>query len=234
MLICNARKFIIVANGHGLTAVKTDDILYIPKKKYSSYKEKDMPRFGEQEKIRIKQRLLEEGERLFTTYGLKKVTIDDIVKAVNIAKASFYKFYEGKEYLFLDIVQSEQNEIFKELQVVLTENKDKRDDERVKLVFFSMSVLMRKYPLLNIIDKDIAEIIARKVSPERLEEYSKQGLDAVKVMEEQGIRFKYNTQVVSQLFQSLYQSWLALQGQSVEMQEQVINIMLDGIIQQIV
>ena len=57
--------------------------------------------------------------------------------------------------------------------------------------------------------------------------------DAVKAMEEQGIRFQYDTQVVTQLFQSLYQSWIALQGQPTEVQEQVINIMLDGIIQQI-
>lgn len=192
-----------------------------------------MPRFGEQEKVRIKQCLLEEGERLFATYGLKKVTIDDIVKAVNIAKASFYKFYEGKEYLFLDIAQKAQKEIFEELEAVLIESKAQSDDERVKLVFFSMSVLMKKYPVLTGIDKETVETIVRKVSPQRLEEYSKQGFDAVKVMEEQGIRFQYDTQVVSQLFQSLYQSWIALQGQPTEVQEQVINIMLDGIIQQI-
>ena len=101
-------------------------------------------------------------------------------------------------------------------------------------MFFSMSVLVKKYPLLNIIDEETVEIIARKVSPQRLEEYNKQGFDAVKVMEEQGIRFKYDTQVVSQLFRSLYQSWITLQGQPIEMQEQIINIMLDGIIQQII
>lgn len=193
-----------------------------------------MPRFGEQEKIRIKQCLLEEGERLFTAYGLKKVTIDDIVKAVNIAKASFYKFYESKEYLFLDIVQKAQKEIFEALEGVLVESKAQPDGERVKLVFFSMSVLVKKYPLLTSINKETVEIIARKVSPWRLEEYNKQGFDAVKIMEEQGIHFKHDTQVISQLFQSLYQSWITLQGQPIEMQEQVINIMLDGIIQQII
>lgn len=193
-----------------------------------------MPRFGEQEKVRIRQRLQEEGERLFITYGLKKVTIDDIVKSVNIAKASFYKFYEGKEYLFLDIVQKEQNEIFDALEEVLINSKMKPDAERVKLVFFTMSVLMRKYPLLAQIDKEIVEIILRKVSSQRLKEYSMQGLDAVKTMEKHGIKFRYDTQVVANLFQALYQSWIALQGQSGEVQEQVINIMLDGIIQQII
>ena len=103
-----------------------------------------MPKFGEMEKVRIRQRLLEEGERLFSMYGLKKVTVDDIVKAVNIAKATFYKFYDGKEYLFLDVVQKQQKEIFDILEGVLMESEMKTDRERVKTVFFSMSELVKK------------------------------------------------------------------------------------------
>lgn len=192
-----------------------------------------MPRFSEREKARIQQCLLEEGESLFTIYGLKKVTIDDIVKVVKIAKASFYRFYEGKEYLFLDIAQRKQKEIFEILEGVLKESESKTDRERVKMVFFVMSELMGKYPLLTNIDSETIEIIARKVSPERLAEYSAQGFDAVKTIEEHGIKFRYDTQVVSQLFHTLYQAWISLQGQSVEMQKQVIDIMLDGIIEQI-
>ena len=38
-----------------------------------------MPRFSENEKEQIRNKLLTEGERLFATLGIKKVTIDDIV-----------------------------------------------------------------------------------------------------------------------------------------------------------
>lgn len=192
-----------------------------------------MPRFSEQGKERIQQCLLDEGERLFTTYGLKKVTIDDIVKAVKIAKASFYRFYEGKEYLFLDIAQRKQKEIFERLENVLKESEAKTDRERVKMVFFVMSELMGKYPILTNIDGETVEAIARKVSVQRLAEYRAQGFDAVKTMEEHGIKFRYDTKVVSQVFHTLYQAWISLQGQPVEMQKQVIDIMLDGIIEQI-
>ncbi len=192
-----------------------------------------MPRFSEQGKMRIQQSLLEEGERLFITYGLKKVTIDDLVQAVNIAKASFYKFYEGKEYLFLDIAQRKQKEIFDILEGVLEENKEKSDKERVKEVFFSMSELMDKYPILTNIDSETVEIIARKVSPERLEEYATQGFDAVETIEKHGIKFKFDSKVVSQLFHSLYESWIGLKKQPEQMQKQVIDIMLVGVINQI-
>ena len=43
-----------------------------------------LPRFTEQEKEIINRKLLIEGEKLFAAHGLKKVTVDDLVAAVNI------------------------------------------------------------------------------------------------------------------------------------------------------
>ncbi|MBP3889020.1 MAG: TetR/AcrR family transcriptional regulator [Cellulosilyticum sp.] len=192
-----------------------------------------MPRFSEQGKARIQQCLLQEGERLFVTYGLKKVTIDDLIKAVNIAKASFYKFYESKEYLFLDIAQKRQKEIFDALEEVLIEHHARADKEKVRIVFFMMAQMMSKYPILTNIDTETVELIARKVSSQRLAEYGAQGFDAVKTLERNGVLFKYDTQVVSQLFHSIYEAWIGLQSQPEEMQKQVIDIMLEGILQQI-
>ena len=91
-----------------------------------------MPRFSERERQQIQQRLWDEGARLFTLHGLKKVTIDDLVEAVGIAKASFYKFYEGKEYLYLDIVPRKQADIFRQLQLLLQENVSLSERERMK------------------------------------------------------------------------------------------------------
>ena len=54
-----------------------------------------MPKFSDAEKEIIKQKLMQEGERLFTSYGIKKVTIDEIVQAAGIAKGSFYSFYSN-------------------------------------------------------------------------------------------------------------------------------------------
>ena len=71
-----------------------------------------------------------------------------------------------------------------------------------------MSELMRRYSLLTGINSETVEIIARKVSLQRLNEYSKQDFDVVKTMEKYGIEFQYDTKGVFQLFQSLYQVWI--------------------------
>ena len=60
-----------------------------------------MPRFSNMEREKIREKLMQEGERLFTSFGLKKVSIDEIVQAAGIAKGSFYSFYTNKEHLYI-------------------------------------------------------------------------------------------------------------------------------------
>ncbi len=67
-----------------------------------------MPRaFTEVEKEKIRERLFAAGRSCFTRYGLKKTTIDDLVKLAGIAKSSFYLFFESKEGLYAEILLAE-------------------------------------------------------------------------------------------------------------------------------
>jgi AcrR family transcriptional regulator len=64
-----------------------------------------MPRaFTETEKETIRARLMEAGLQCFTRYGLKKTTIEDLVKPAKISKAAFYHFFPSKEALFAELL----------------------------------------------------------------------------------------------------------------------------------
>lgn len=193
-----------------------------------------MPRFSDIEKDQIKARLFVEGERLFTTYGLKKVTIDEIVSAVNIAKATFYTFYDSKELLYLDIVQNIQLKIFTELDTLLYTNTDLDNKLRVKQVFTAMYAQMLKYPILAQIDNGTVELISRKVGIERLAAFSRQNLDAAFVLVKHGIKFTCSPEVASCAFQAVYHGWLSLHLKENKLQEAVSNILLEGVIEQII
>lgn len=193
-----------------------------------------MPRFSETERQQIQQKLLTEGERLFVAHGLKKVTIDELVNAVPIAKASFYKFYEGKEYLYLDIVQNIQAMIFEKLEELLSSNVGLSNKERVKQVFAAMFDLMRQYPILSLMGTSTAEIISRKVSEERMAEFYKQNMDAVSVMKQHGVSFIFDVSIVSSVFQALYQAWMHLPDNESDKKVFAANILLDGVIEQVV
>jgi len=67
-----------------------------------------MPRaFKEEEKEKIRVKLLESGRSCFLRYGLKKTTIEDVVQPAGIAKSSFYLFFESKESLYVEVIMAE-------------------------------------------------------------------------------------------------------------------------------
>jgi AcrR family transcriptional regulator len=61
--------------------------------------------FSEEEKGMIRDRLLEQGERQFSQFGFKKANVDEIAHAAGISKGAFYRFYESKELLFMDVIE---------------------------------------------------------------------------------------------------------------------------------
>ena len=65
-----------------------------------------MPKgFTEHEKELIRKRLLEQGYKQFSAYGLKKTNVEELAEASGISKGAFYLFYESKEALFMDVIE---------------------------------------------------------------------------------------------------------------------------------
>ena len=75
-----------------------------------------MPRaFTAVEKEKIRERLFAAGRSCFTRYGLKKTTIDDLVKPAGIAKSSYYLFFDSKEALYVELMMAEMPAMMKRL-----------------------------------------------------------------------------------------------------------------------
>ncbi|MDT0300803.1 TetR/AcrR family transcriptional regulator [Streptomonospora wellingtoniae] len=67
--------------------------------------------FSADEKARIKGLLMESGRRLFTTRGLRKTSLEDLVAPAAIAKSSFYQFFDSKEALYLELMTDRMTEV---------------------------------------------------------------------------------------------------------------------------
>ena len=75
-----------------------------------------MPRtFSEKEREHIKKRLMEEASKCLAQYGVRKTTVDELVKRVGIPKGTFYLFYRSKELLFFDVLVQYHDEIHETL-----------------------------------------------------------------------------------------------------------------------
>jgi AcrR family transcriptional regulator len=71
-----------------------------------------MPKgFSDNEKDLIGARLLEQGYRLFSTYGLKKTNVEELARAAGISKGAFYIFYDSKEELFMTVIEGVETRV---------------------------------------------------------------------------------------------------------------------------
>lgn len=60
--------------------------------------------FTSDEKARIAGTLVDAAEQLFAAQGLKKTSLDELVRPAGIAKGSFYAFFDSKESLYLEVM----------------------------------------------------------------------------------------------------------------------------------
>ncbi|MBN1758555.1 MAG: TetR/AcrR family transcriptional regulator [Chitinispirillaceae bacterium] len=61
--------------------------------------------FSGEEKKRVKERLLSVGEELFSRFGLKKTSIEEITDTAGIGRGSFYLFFPSKEFLYIEVIE---------------------------------------------------------------------------------------------------------------------------------
>lgn len=131
-----------------------------------------MPKkFTESEKEYIKSRLKEEAMKCLTAYGVKKTTVDELVKRVNIPKGTFYLFYDSKELLLFDVINDLHEEIEDKLVHELTGLKQELTPELLTDFLFSLYKEVQKSGLLSIIMGEDLELLMRKLPEEIVKEH---------------------------------------------------------------
>lgn len=193
-----------------------------------------MPKFSDTEKEMIRQKLMQEGERLFTTFGLKKVSIDEIVRAAGIAKGSFYSFYTNKEHLYMDIAANLQEKMWLEMEEFLEKNRSLPPRELCKQCFLWMFQELERYPMLRQANSETAEYLYRKLPPEVIAAHTQDDGHELEKLAEYGVHFTCGIEIATKTLQTLAVSFLNLQQDSTKDQLTIMEIILDGVLKEIV
>ena len=83
-----------------------------------------MPKsYSEQERGYIRKRLKETAKCL-AGYGVRRTTVDEIVKRVNIPKGTFSLFYQSKEQLLFEAIQEQYEVVNRELYRAISDIAD--------------------------------------------------------------------------------------------------------------
>ncbi|MDF2685954.1 MAG: TetR family transcriptional regulator [Clostridia bacterium] len=123
-----------------------------------------MPKaFSESERRNIKRRLMEEAKLCLTQFGVKKTTVDELVKRVNIPKGTFYLFYESKELLFFDVFCEFHDEIQKNLMSEIASVNGAFDAKGLTGLIFKYYKAVEESFLLKLITNGDLELLMRKL-----------------------------------------------------------------------
>ena len=130
-----------------------------------------MPKgFTEHEKELISQRLLEQGYRLFSAYGLKKTNIEEIARAAGIAKGAFYNFYESKEALFMEVIEQIEIRLRQEILAVI-DMPGQSARARLFAVLKKAFILIETMPILQFLTGSDYDLLFRRLPAEKLQQH---------------------------------------------------------------
>ena len=130
-----------------------------------------MPKgFTEHEKDLIGRRLLEQGYKLFSAYGLRKTNIEEIAQAAGISKGAFYNFYESKEALFMDVIEEAEIRVRQEILAVI-DLPGPSPRARLSAVLKKAFAIFETMPILRFVTSSDYDLLFRKFPADKLQEH---------------------------------------------------------------
>ncbi|GAB2548135.1 TetR/AcrR family transcriptional regulator [Spirosoma aerophilum] len=69
----------------------------------------------------MKERILEEAERLFWKYGVRSVTMEDIARNLGISKKTIYQHFSDKEQILYQVIESKIGRNLSEMNCMVVE-----------------------------------------------------------------------------------------------------------------
>lgn len=205
--------------------------------KFSQKEVRAVPKsYSEQEKEYIRKRLKEEAAKCLAKYGVRRTTVDEIVKRVNIPKGTFYLFYKSKELLLFDVIQEQQENVNRELYQSISGIADTEfSAEKLTDVIFGFYKMTEKMLILKMLDVNEVELLARKLPREIVEEHFQDDTDTIeKIFALLPVKKEVDIKVVSAAFHAIYFATLHKAEIGEEEYDEALRILIYGIVTQFI
>ncbi|BCJ96053.1 TetR family transcriptional regulator [Anaerocolumna cellulosilytica] len=126
-----------------------------------------MPKtYSDSERAYIKKRLMDEAYICLAQFGVRKTTVDELVKRVNIPKGTFYLFYPSKELLFFDVFCSLHNELQTTLLHWIEELQGNINTDTITDLIYRLYKQVDSTFIYTFIANGDLELLVRKLPPE--------------------------------------------------------------------
>ena len=197
-----------------------------------------MPKsYSEQEREYIRKRLKEEAAKCLARYGVRRSTVDEIVKRVNIPKGTFYLFYKSKELLLFEVIQEQQENVNRELYQAISDLVANRSFSAEKLTdaIFEFYKMTEKMPILKLLDIGEVELLVRKLPREIVEEHFQDDTDTIeKMFTLLPVKKEVDIKVISAAFHAIYFATLHKAEIGEEQYDEALRALIYGIVTQFI
>lgn len=195
-----------------------------------------MPKsYSEQEREYIRKRLKEEAAKCLAKYGVRRTTVDEIVRRVNIPKGTFYLFYKSKELLLFEVIQEQQESINRELYRTISGIAGTRfSAQELTDVIFEFYKAAENMPILKLIDVGEVELLMRKLPQEIVAEHFQDDADAIeKMLTLFPVKKEVDIKVISAAFHAIYFATLHKSEIGEDAYDDALRTLIYGVVTQL-
>lgn len=111
--------------------------------------------FTDEQRDTIRQKLFDSALRHALTTGVRKTSLDALTADAGISKSSFYKFFDSKEQLFLDVGKQWENQILSHAEQMLAQTQGMSDKERAASFVYSVFEFIHQMGIVRFLREDL-------------------------------------------------------------------------------
>lgn len=194
-----------------------------------------MPKtYSDKERKLIISGLRDAAKEYMVVFGIKKTTVDELVKKVGIPKGTFYLFYKSKEELFYEVIEGIHDDIQNKALKDIAAMDGNLSVEGMVELFMGLFNLMDESNLINLMVSGEMDILMRKLPDEVVKKHHKKDDFSIEKMlaifpkvEEKDVK------VFSGAFRAVVMTVIYRREIGTEIYDDVLRLMIHGLILQI-
>jgi AcrR family transcriptional regulator len=122
--------------------------------------------FSDNEKEIIRKRLKDAAKDCLQRFGVRKTTVDELVKMAGISKGAFYLFYSTKEILLFEVMTDFQLKLQNQLLETVNSTKEQLTSDIISNLLFSMMKEVDDSFMITLVQNGDIEYLQRKLPEE--------------------------------------------------------------------
>lgn len=164
--------------------------------------------FTEEQRSAIRQKLFESAQRHALSDGVQRTSLDTLTSEAGISKSSFYKFYESKELLFLEVASHWEAELLGEGMLALSADRRRSNKERAAAFVYRVFERIHQLGIARFLKDDLPYLNAYMSQEKARTHILSSARSIFDALRREEIRFTAPDDIVLSVIQLMYLSIL--------------------------